>query len=277
MNILYKTYPYFFLFGQTTRAALWNETYPKGEVVRVVDLNIYSVGTNNSDLSIIVFYDIRGFNISQTRVFCDRLAAEYHVRVVMPDFFRGAVAPANLSGLETWLAGVGTWSQVSNDLRNIHSWLLSSPPTTQIGLIGFCWGALQVVRGCSNLSTLFFTGVSIHGSQLTADEVRQLQKPVFFIAASNDPPLQPNISSVIDEANIEVGKQCEYKTYSNMRHGFAAAGANYSNPENVEAIDDVHLRVRNFFDKMRKNNSISLSMNFCFTLSFLLFSFYSHF
>ncbi|CAF4956347.1 unnamed protein product, partial [Rotaria socialis] len=42
------------LASQTIDGSLWNETYPKGEVLRVDDLNIYSVGTSNSDLSIIV-------------------------------------------------------------------------------------------------------------------------------------------------------------------------------------------------------------------------------
>jgi len=221
----------------------------------------------------IVIYDIRGFNISQTRVFCDRLASEYSVQVVMPDFFRGTVAPSG-GNMGEWLAGVNNWTKVSNDLITVANWIRSSSPTIQIGVLGFCWGGLQVVRACSNLSTTFITGVSIHGSQITADEVKQLKQPILFIAASNDPPLIPNIPDTIQQSNINISKQCEYKTYSNVRHGFAAAGADYSNPENVEAIDDVHLTVRAYLNKITNNMSVSLSINFYFLLILFIFSFH---
>ncbi len=261
----------FCLGSQTIDAALWNETYPKGQIVRLVDLDIYSVGQTTRSLAIIVIYDIRGFNISQTRVFCDRLASEYSVYVVMPDFFRGTAAPTNGS-LAAWLAGVGNWSQVSTDLKNVANWINRSSSTNEIGLVGFCWGGLQVVRACSNLSTMFFTGISIHGSSLTATEVSQLQKPMLFIAAGNDPPLQPNISSVIEQSNINISTECEYKTYSNMTHGFVAAGANYSNPANVAAIDDVHLTVRNYLDKMRTSMLTSTDGTTLTLTSFVLFN-----
>jgi dienelactone hydrolase len=264
----------YFVVSQTTIGALWNETYSKGVVLPVNDLNVYSVGDTKRSLSIIIIYDIRGFNITQTRVFCDRLAAQYDAHVVMPDFFRNTVAPANVSAMAEWRDRINNWTRVSNDLHNIASWLRNSYGSNQIGLIGFCWGGLQVVRACSNLSETFFTGISIHGSSLTANEVRPLKQPMLFIAARNDPTLVPNISSVIEQSNFNISQQCEYKTYSNMSHGFVSAGANYSDPANVAAIDDVHLRVRNFLDKIRKNNSVSLATNFYFIFIFFIFSFH---
>ncbi|CAF1541221.1 unnamed protein product [Rotaria sp. Silwood1] len=256
-------------------AQLWNETYPKGEIIPLGEFNIYSIGKSNRNLAIIVMYDNRGFNTSQTRVFCDRLAAEYFVHVVMPDFFRGTSVPTNGS-TTSWLETVSNWTRLSSDLQNVANWLDKQYSIKQIGLIGFCWGGLHVVRACSNLPTIFFTGISIHGAQITPDEVRKLQRPMLFIAASNDPPLQPNISSVIEQANPNISQQCEYKTYTNMRHGFAAGGANYSNPDNVKAIDDVHETVRNYLDKLRKNMSVSLSINFFVLLILLIFVFNLH-
>ncbi|UJR21707.1 hypothetical protein I4U23_024784 [Adineta vaga] len=253
---------------QTINGLSWNDTYPKGQVIRVGDLNVYSVGQNTKNFAVIVLYDIRGFNISQTRVFCDRLASEYSIRVVMPDVFRDTAAPST-GNFQPWLASVGNWSIISNDLTNIANWLRINQSINQIGLIGFCWGGLQVVRACSNLSSLFSTGVSIHGSSITVSEVSLLQKPMFFIAASNDPALHPNISGAIERATFNISKLCEYKTYLNVSHGFAAAGANYSNPDNVVAIDDVHVNVRNYFTKILNNIAPSFSMN----LSLLVFVF----
>ncbi|CAF1414295.1 unnamed protein product [Adineta steineri] len=258
---------------------LWNDTYAKGEVVRVEDMDVYTVGSNTNslkDLSIIVFYDIFGFNISQTRVFCDRLAAEYEVQVVMPDFYRGKSASVTTPHLIAWVAQVGNWSQVSIDLINIASWLRNtSSPSRRIAVIGFCWGGLQVARACSNLSNLFFTGISIHGAWLTEEEVNNLQQPVFFIAAGDDPPLQPNISTVIEQStSSRVSSQCQYETYSNMTHGFVSMGANYSDPYNVEAINKVHTSVKMFLDKMSRNSSSIMSYSreiFFFFFLFLLF------
>ena len=237
------------------------------------DFDIYSVGKSDSGLSIIVIYDIRGFNITQTRVFCDRLASQYSVNVVMPDFFRGTVAPAvNMSG---WIADVSNWTKVSSDLRTTADWLQKTYSTNKIGLVGFCWGGLQAVRACSNLSTLFSTGISIHGSGVTPTVVSQLKQPMLFIAARNDPALQPNVSDAIEQANPIISKQCEYKTYINMTHGFVSAGANYSNPDNVAAIDDVHLTVRNYLDKILGiNSSSSLSINLNILLILVFFSVY---
>ncbi|UJR07152.1 hypothetical protein I4U23_011440 [Adineta vaga] len=256
---------------------LWNDTYAKGEIVRVEDMDVYTVGSNTNslkDLSIIVFYDIYGFNISQTRVFCDRLAAEYEVQVVMPDFYRGKSASVTTPHLIAWVAQVGNWSQVSIDLKTIASWLrnTSLSSSRRIALIGFCWGGLQVARACSNLSNLFVTGISIHGAWLTEDEVKNLQQPVFFIAAGDDPPLQPNISTVIEQsASSRVSSQCQYETYSNMKHGFVSTGANYSDSYNVAAIDKVHETVKIFLDKISRNSSFIMSYSPHLLLFFFLF------
>ena len=192
----------------------------------------------------------------------------------MPDFFRGTVAPDNSSLFGSWLAGVGDWSKVSRDLRVVSDWLRTDYASDQIGLIGFCWGGLQVVRAGSNLSALFFTGVSIHGSSLTPDEVRPLKRPILFIAASNDPALQPNLSSVIEQSNPSLSSQFEYKTYQTMRHGFVSAGANYSSIENVQAIDDVHQTVRNFLDRQRNNGCAGRASSSTASFLVVIFSFY---
>ncbi|CAF1396277.1 unnamed protein product [Adineta ricciae] len=264
-----------YLVDHSINGLLWNETYLKGDLVQVGDLNVYSVGKSTLSFAVIVIYDVRGFNVSQTRVFCDRLASEYSTRVVMPDFFRGGAAPPS-GNLSAWVSVAGNWSRVSNDLTSIASWLQKNDSTTRIGLIGFCWGGLQVVRACSNLSSLFFAGVSIHGSSITVTEVGLLKKPMFFIASGTDPALRPNISDAIEQANPLISKQCQYKTYDNMVHGFASARANFSNPANVAAIDDVHLNVINYFTKVLNNPAPFLSMNsqliFLFVFVSLIFT-----
>jgi hypothetical protein len=102
------------------------------------------------------------------------------------------------------------------------------------------------------INTPYFTGISIHGSGLNVADAEMLQAPMLFIRAGNDPSLD-NITAVLNQKSF--GSQCEYKVYQNMTHGFVSAGANYSNPANVVAIDDVHQTVRTYLDKILSDNS----------------------
>jgi hypothetical protein len=89
---------FFSLPFSNTVVAQNSSSYPPGTVHRVgsSDLNVYDVmgdqgSTTNNNVAIIVLYDIRGFNVTNTRLFCERLAYEYKIRVLMPDFFRGTL------------------------------------------------------------------------------------------------------------------------------------------------------------------------------------------
>ncbi len=117
------------------------------------------------------------------------------------------------------------------------------------------------MKACGNgnnntwATTPYFTGISIHGSQLNVPDAEVLQVPLLFIRAGNDPSFD-NITAVLDQKSF--GSECEYKVYQNMTHGFVSAGANYSNPANVAAIDDVHQTVRTFFNKFLGNGSTNV-------------------
>ncbi|CAF1298949.1 unnamed protein product, partial [Didymodactylos carnosus] len=223
-----------------------NSSYPLGTVhgLEGSDLNVYDVAgdentTTTNKVAVIVLYDIRGFNVTNTRLFCERLAYEYKIRVLMPDFFRNQPTAA------------ATWPRVEQDLLTVNTYL--SQNYSKLAVIGFCWGGLRVMKACGNgnnnswTMTPYFTGISIHGSGLNVQDAEVLQAPMLFIRAGNDPPLD-NITAVLDQKPF--GSECEYKVYENMRHGFVSAGANYSDPANVAAIDDVHLRVRTYLSKI---------------------------
>jgi hypothetical protein len=90
-------YTFSFCFSHIV-VAQTSSSYPLGTVHQVgsSDLNVYDVvgdheSTGNNKVAIIVLYDIRGFDVTNTRLFCERLAHEYKTRVLMPDFFRGTL------------------------------------------------------------------------------------------------------------------------------------------------------------------------------------------
>jgi dienelactone hydrolase len=116
-------------------------------------------------------------------------------------------------------------------------------------------------------NTPYFTGISIHGSQLNIADAEVLQAPMLFIRAGNDPSLD-NITAVLNQKSF--GSECEYKVYQNMTHGFVSAGANYSNPANVAAIDDVHQTVRTFLSKILTGGSTNIKAS-SLTIAFFVF------
>ena len=154
-----------------------------------------------------------------------------------------------------------TWSRVQQDLLTVNTYLYSQN-YTKLSTIGFCWGGLRVMKACGNgnnnswSNTPYFTCISIHGSQLNVADAEVLQAPMLFIRAGNDPPFD-NITSVLNQKPF--GSKCEYKVYENMRHGFVSAGANYSDPANVAAIDDVHQTVRTYLSKILNDSSTNTS------------------
>jgi len=129
------------------------------------------------------------------------------------------------------------------------------------------------MKACGNgnnntwTNTPYFTGISIHGSQLNVPDAEVLQVPLLFIRAGNDPPFD-SIKAVLDQKSF--GNESEYKVYENMRHGFVSAGANYSDPANVAAINDVHQTIRTYFNKFLDNGSTNVKAS-SLTIVFFFF------
>ncbi len=165
-----------------------------------------------------------------------------------------------------------TWPRVQQDLVTVNTYL-NSQSYTKLAVIGFCWGGLRVMKACGNgnnntwTNTPYFTGISIHGSGLNVPDAEVLQVPLLFIRAGNDPPFD-SIKVVLDQKSF--GNESEYKVYENMRHGFVSAGANYSDPANVAAINDVHQTIRTYFNKFLDNGSTNVKAS-SLTIVFFFF------
>ncbi|CAF1159593.1 unnamed protein product [Adineta steineri] len=232
-------------------------TYPFGTVHSIAgsDLKVYDVvgnngATTNNNVAMIVLYDIREVS-----------SQKQHSRFL--SFLRIPDQPtAN-----------ATWPRVEQDLLTVNTYLQSQKYTT-IGLIGFCWGGLRALKACGNgnnvswTNTPFFTGISIHGSGLNVADADVLQVPMLFIRAGNDPSFD-NITAVLNQKPF--GNKCEYEVYQNMTHGFVSAGANYLNPENVAAIDDVHGKLRAYLSKIVGNGSENIKASFITIVFFAFF------
>jgi len=177
--------------------------------------------------AIVVFYDVYGFDVENTRHFCDLLAAHTGFLVIMPDFYDGRPWPRkDYKSMSDWLAAVAPWDKVHADLQSTKIYLANQYQiTSKLGVLGFCWGGGQALKACALPD--FAAGGSIHGAWLTSEDAAAATSPMFFITPGGDPSTAP-IKAVFDK-NKEIGDKCEYQTYDDVKHGFAANGGDWSN------------------------------------------------
>jgi len=206
----------------------------------IPDIQLYTAvpGKIRPDKSsaIIVCYDIFGFEVANTRKFCDILASQTGLQVIMPDFFRGETKPKDLAppANKEWVNRVGSWEIVHRDLTAIKIHLEKSGITGKLGIVGFCWGGNKMLKACALED--FGAGVSVHGSTLTTEDAEQVKVPIALLPAGNDPSTEP-LKEILDKKSF--GARCVYKTFDDMTHGFAAARSDWTNERNVECIKEV--------------------------------------
>ena len=141
------------------------EYQPKGISGKVAGLDAYVVGPDSKHVLLSV-YDIFGF-WDTTKQSADLLSEALHVKVIMPDFFRGKPWPMNAfpprdeeeqKVFDEWFATVASVSDRKKDLDAIAQ-ELKSQGVEKIGVYGFSWGAK--IASLAGYEGTPFTGVVI--------------------------------------------------------------------------------------------------------------------
>jgi dienelactone hydrolase len=220
----------------------------KGKLDKVDDLELYVSGSGES--AIIVVYDIFGFDGGRVRQVCDQIA-DTGFLVVLPDFFRGPgwdpanFPPPDFQELMQWIKKVGSWDNVikADFFQRVIPYL-HSKGVKKIGALGFCFGAKMVIHACSHPE--LSAGAGIHPSFLTPEDAEKATTPMLLLPAGNDPPIEP-IKAVFDKKPF--AKDCVFKTYPEMKHGWSVRGE-LSDPAIArDAADAISLTI-DFFKKV---------------------------
>ena len=233
------------------------ETLPGG-------LEAYVVG--NGSRAVVVASDIFGIHLGRHKEICDELAAEGYL-VVMPDFFAGAY-PDEGPSLDVWkqlkqapglLTPLNTpWPKVEKALREgALPYLRQRGCAEGAGLLGFCWGAWVVIRGCAAFPAEFVCGASAHpsvdkmASRWGEDEgeiLAGVRAPQLVLATKDEPASWKPDGSAERALRAAGSAGHVFKEFRAMSHGFVPRG-DLGNPSVAAEVSRALEYVRGFFGR----------------------------
>ena len=235
---------------------------PKG---KEIDLNGLKCYTNNgaadNKKSVIVFYDIFGYDGGRTKQLCDQIAsAGYYV--ILPDIYHGEAWPADkpIDGkLMEWLKNFPWNSHIDTDVAKVMTHLTSQGVDGSVGCLGFCAGAFSVFHLCQQGGGVK-CGASCHPSvQIGSlfDETPEglageIKCPQLVYSAGNDlPTYKPEPAGEVYQVlqkKFGNDRGNDFKEFSDMTHGWVSRG-DISDPKIAEQVSIAMDGVLNFFSK----------------------------
>ncbi len=86
---------------------------------------------------------------------------------------------------------------------------------SQIGIIGFCWGAKMALNAATS-SAIAASGL-LHPSRIEADEIDRASGPVLLLPAGNDPDMLPFLAQLKAKPFADL---CGHRRYEEQLHGW---------------------------------------------------------
>ncbi|CAE6474698.1 hypothetical protein ACGC1H_005879 [Rhizoctonia solani] len=216
---------------------------PKGAFETINGILTYVVGDNSRKQAIIVVMDIFGM-VPLTQQGCDVLSSQGFY-VLMPDYLGDQAlqagdipfdTPEKIEKRNKLFSGVGNPQARAADLIKLGEKLRSDGFT--VGSLGFCWGSKVVIlAGASNSIAAV---AAVHPAILEPEDAAICKAALGFYPTQDEDPAEM-------EPFVKIAK--DYKLYSDVHHGFAAARADLDNPQCKAAYEDVYQRLTAFFKK----------------------------
>ncbi|KAF9779185.1 dienelactone hydrolase [Thelephora terrestris] len=214
---------------------------------------VYVTG-DNSETALIVVYDAFGY-FPQTLQGADILAKSVGAQVFMPDFFGEGnacstekVPPKNDEDrkyFQEFMEGPGNFPASVPRLVAFAD-VLKAEGFKKIGALGYCWGGKVVLMGASNESSPLDAISVVHPSRFSAQDVEGLTVPLGLYSSNGESREEfDKASDLLSKKPFSAKVDCKY--YSNMFHGWAAARANLSDPDNKREYEDVYSRAAALF------------------------------
>jgi len=213
-------------------AAALSTTYqPKGVEIDLDGLKCYTNGKGGK--SIIVFYDIFGYNGGRTKQICDQIADEGYY-VILPDIYDGDFWPADKpiqpEPLSSWFKGFPWILYQKERVDKVMAHLQEKGADQSIGCIGFCAGALSVFHLCANEKLK--CGASCHPSVQLAGLfgsspealAKEIRCPQLLYPASGDLATYKKGGEVFSILQEKFADKFVAKEFVDMAHGWVSRG-----------------------------------------------------
>ncbi|CAL8122785.1 unnamed protein product [Orchesella dallaii] len=229
---------------------------PRGGEYEIGNLTVYESQNRAAKRVLILVYDIFGMSTNIKQV-GDSIAELYDFRVVIPDFFRGLpwnasnFPPANPLDIQNWLEQNPGWDTVVKyDILTVINAFQTRENITEVGIFGMCWGGKISTLAATEIPEIKAAGL-VHPSSVSNSEADGVKAPMYLLPSSGEPDMLP-FYEVLQQ---KFGDNCGHRRFDDMSHGFAGARGNFSNPLNVERVEEVIDILGVFFNRNLNNTS----------------------
>jgi dienelactone hydrolase len=197
-------------------------------------------------------YDIFGLTPQCTQV-ADMLAEKMNCRVVVPDFFlakpwpKERYPPKEGDDLMGWIRTAGSWEDRIRDMLNTVIARLKGQGTSEVSLIGFCWGARMCLNALNEkiVSSVALVHPSFVNDNDFTNGVDALNGPVAILRSKDDPEML-NTKAMFTAA---ASPKFVFEDFNTMPHGFMGARADFNDQAFVSEIDRAMTILVKFFGK----------------------------
>ncbi|XP_053569015.1 carboxymethylenebutenolidase homolog [Bombina bombina] len=211
-----------------------------GQEIQIDHIKAYvSKPQTSTDKAVIVVQDIYGWELPNTRLFADLLAANGYT-AVLADFFAGKEPWKSTNDSATFFDWLETRpaNKVDREFDAVLKYLKEQCKATKIGVIGFCWGGIVTHYLMLKYPELK-AGVAFYGLVREDCDKYELLNPTLFIFGENDPliPLA-QVHSLEQKFKEHCKNDFKVKVFPKQTHGFAHRKKEEINPDDKPYIQE---------------------------------------
>ena len=177
---------------------------------------------------VIAIHENRGLN-DWARSFADQLAAKGFL-VIAPDLLSSYSSEydqtSDFESSDEARKAIYTLDadQITSDLDAVYEYASKlSAATTNISVVGFCWGGSQSFRYATNNPKLKMAGVFYGTAPADKTELQSIECPVYGFYGGNDERVNATIPET-EESMFIYGKKFESEVYEGAGHAFMRRG-----------------------------------------------------
>ncbi|KAL3151298.1 hypothetical protein ABBQ38_013136 [Trebouxia sp. C0009 RCD-2024] len=208
----------------------------KGKQLELGPLTTYVTGDESpGGRAVLIIPDVYGFNIPNTRLYADQLAAE-GMLVLLPDIFHGDALSEGFdkSQFAEWMQKHPQDTQV-NQLDRLLTDMHQQFKPRSVSCIGFCWGGLHACKLAS--SGRVSAAVVAHGSFITKEAIEAVKQPLLFLFPDRDQMIPEDFRKEIEGIMAKKQQPTKGKFYPGCAHGWTIRG-DPSDPKQRENAAD---------------------------------------
>lgn len=195
-----------------------------------------------------------GFHPNAFQV-ADVMSNESNALVVMPDLMKGGAWPisqfpptndAERNKMFGHIMKAGSWPKVVKPRMLEVIKYLKGLGVESVGVMGFCWGSKMCMQTVGDRDFDTVKGaVLFHPSMLENSDAENALKPAAVFDSKDEPDLTKFYEILKDKHSATIRKR-----YDDQPHGWVGATANFANPAEKKAADEVVGLAADWFKKL---------------------------